>query len=83
MASRFYVAQELPNRRCELGDMEISVGLPIAHLYMRSVCNTMGPQHHEHKGDPGVTPGTCGAIGERDQVILVWVTLEENLSIST
>ena len=23
------------------------------------------PQHHGHKGDPGVRPGTCGAIGER------------------
>jgi hypothetical protein len=21
-------------------------------------------QHHEHKKDPGVTPRTCGAIGE-------------------
>ena len=31
------------------------------------------PQHHGHKGDPGVTPGTCGAIGERAQVILVWL----------
>ena len=31
------------------------------------------PQHHGHKGDPEVTPGTCGAIGERAQVILVWV----------
>ena len=31
------------------------------------------PQHHGHKGDPGVTPGTCGAIGKRAQVILVWV----------
>ena len=31
------------------------------------------PQHHGHKGDPGVTPGTCGAIGERAQVILVWM----------
>ena len=31
------------------------------------------PQHHGHKGDPGVTPGTCGAIGERAQVILVCV----------
>ena len=30
-------------------------------------------QHHGHKGDSGVTPGTCGAIGERDQVILMWV----------
>ena len=31
------------------------------------------PQHHGHKRNPGVTPGTCGAIGERAQVILVWV----------
>ena len=31
------------------------------------------PQHHGHKGDLGVTPGTCGAIGERAQGILVWV----------
>ena len=23
------------------------------------------PQHHGHKEDPGVTLGTCGAIGER------------------
>ena len=25
------------------------------------------------RGDPGVTPGTCGAGGEKAQVILVWV----------
>jgi hypothetical protein len=31
------------------------------------------PKHHGHKGDPRVTPGTCGAGGEKDQVILVWV----------
>ena len=31
------------------------------------------PQHHGYKGDPRVTPETCGAIGERAQVILVWV----------
>ena len=31
------------------------------------------PKHHGHKGDTGVTPGTCGAIGERAQVILVWL----------
>jgi hypothetical protein len=31
------------------------------------------PKHHGHKGDLGVTPGTCGAIGERAQVIVVWV----------
>jgi hypothetical protein len=28
-------------------------------------------KHHGHKGDPGVTPGTCDAI-ERAQLILVW-----------
>ena len=31
------------------------------------------PKHHGHKGDPGVTPKTCDAVGERAQVILVWV----------
>ena len=31
------------------------------------------PKHHGHKGDPGVTPGTCGAVGERAQGILVWL----------
>jgi hypothetical protein len=31
------------------------------------------PQYHGRKGGPEVTPGTCGVIGERDQVILVWV----------
>jgi hypothetical protein len=31
------------------------------------------PKHQGHKGDPGVTPGTCGAGGEKAQVILVWV----------
>ena len=31
------------------------------------------PKHHGHKGDPRVTPGTCGAGGERAQMILVWV----------
>jgi hypothetical protein len=30
-------------------------------------------KHHGHKGDPGVTPGTCGVVGERAQMILVWV----------
>ena len=30
-------------------------------------------QHHGHKRDPRVTPGTCGASGERAQVILMWV----------
>jgi len=29
------------------------------------------PKHQGHKGDPGVTPGTCGAGGEKAQVILV------------
>ena len=42
--------------------------LRVVHLSLRSACNSMG-----HKGDPGVAPGTYGAIGERAQVILVWV----------
>jgi hypothetical protein len=35
---------------------------------MRSALNTMGT-----RGASGVTPETCGSIGERAQVILVWV----------
>ena len=31
------------------------------------------PKHHGHKGDPRVKLGTCGVIGERAQVIIVWV----------
>ena len=31
------------------------------------------PQDHGHKRDPKVTSGTCGAIDERPQVILMWV----------
>ena len=30
-------------------------------------------KHHGHKGYPIVTPETCGTVGERAQVILVWV----------
>jgi hypothetical protein len=29
------------------------------------------PQQYGYKGNTKVTPGTCGAIGEKDQVILV------------
>jgi hypothetical protein len=31
------------------------------------------PKHHGHKGDLGVTPETCGAIGEMAQMITMWV----------
>ena len=30
------------------------------------------PKHHGHKGNLGVTPKICGAIGETAEVILVW-----------
>ena len=31
------------------------------------------PKHHGHKGDPRGTPRTCGAVGEKAQMILLWV----------
>ena len=31
------------------------------------------PKYHGYKGHPGVTPGTCGVVGERAQVIIMWV----------
>ena len=45
----------------------------IKPLYCRTPLLEECPQHYRHKEDPGVTPWTCGAIGERAQVILVWV----------
>ena len=36
------------------------------------------PQYHRHKGDARVTPGTCGAIGERALIILVWMRALEH-----
>ena len=51
-----------------------------AILKMRSYLNLKDkvgveecPKHHGHKGNSGVTPGTCGDVGEMAQVILVWV----------
>ena len=33
------------------------------------------PQHHGHKGDPVVIPGICGVVGDRAQIILVWLSV--------
>jgi hypothetical protein len=43
------------------------------NLPCRAALHKGCPKHHGHKGDPGVTSGTCGADGEKTQVILVWV----------
>jgi hypothetical protein len=37
-----------------------------AYLFMECL------KHHGHKEDLEMTPKTCGAVGERAQVILVW-----------
>jgi hypothetical protein len=42
-------------------------------MYCRVPLHKGCSKHHGHKVDPGVTPGTCGADGEKAQVILVWV----------
>ena len=41
----------------------------VCHAPLHKEC----PQHHKYKGEPGVIPKTCGAIGERAQVIIVWM----------
>ena len=41
------------------------------------ICRELLHKEHQnyygHKGDPKVTPETCDDVGERTQVILVWV----------
>ena len=46
---------------------------PTWHMGCRTPLHEECLQHHGHKGDPRVTLGTCDAIGERAQVILVTV----------
>ena len=41
--------------------------------YCRAPLHEECPKHHGHEGDLGVTPMTCGAVGDKAQVILVWV----------
>ena len=51
-------------------------------MWCRALLLEECPQYHGHKGDLGVTPRTFDTIGERAQVILVWVKAQnvENAS---
>jgi hypothetical protein len=55
----------------------IMLAIPMDDEDLRQLCRAPlhkgCPKHQGHKGDPGVTPGTCGAGGEKAQVILVRV----------
>ena len=42
-------------------------------IYCRTPLHEDCLKHHGYKGDPGVIPRTCSAVGARAQVILVWV----------
>lgn len=33
-------------------------------------------KYHSHNGDPKATPATCGVIGEKTQVMLMWVSVK-------
>ena len=68
MVPRFYKANQGFGQRRFLSDK----GETIRALCRASLFEECS-QHHGHKGDPRVMPGTCGAIGERAQVILVWM----------
>ena len=51
----------------ELVDKILSTFPPTYRAPLLEEC----PQYHGHKENPGVTLGTCDAIGERAQLILV------------
>ena len=53
--------------QCELLDLQTR--RQSYHVTLHMECT----KHHGYKGDLRVTPGTCGDVGERAQVILVWV----------
>ena len=41
----------------------------LCHAPLHEEC----PKYYRHEGEPRVTPGLCGASGERAQVILMWM----------
>ena len=51
--------------------MKIGILGGIMH-YFRTPLHEECPKYHGHKGEPRMTPGTSGAIGERAQAIPVW-----------
>ena len=62
--------------RLELRPLENDPGSALKDVPHPSLSRTSPkgcPKHQGHKGEPGVTPGPCGAGGEKAQVILVWV----------
>ena len=59
--------------RVGLRENRVGLGSDVEVFMCRAPLLEECPQHHGHKGDLGVTPAICGAIGERAQVILVWV----------
>ena len=56
---------------CKFGPGVIWLCMHIIETSCRAPLQEECPKHHGHKGDPRVTPGTCAAVGERAQVILV------------
>ena len=59
--------------RTIVSEPNTAVNNEIIHGNCRAPLHEECPKHHGHKRDPGVTPGTCGAVGKRAQVILVWM----------
>ena len=76
-----------PNRLCMRGQLAESVGEVVYAMeddshyeenleqenHCRAPLHEECLKHHGYKGDPGVTAETCGAIGGRVQMILVWM----------
>ena len=63
-----FIARELPFCKYFLFVSRVFFHtLYVTHLSMRSAQNTMGTR------GPIVTPSLCGAVGERAQMILVWM----------
>ena len=58
---------------CQLQRYSMSASIPLGGGECRAPLLEECRQYHGHREDAEVTPETCGAIGERAQVILVWV----------
>ena len=58
--------------KLQLGDDEMPIQTYI-HMECHAPLHEECPQHHGYKVDPRMMPEIWGTIGERAQMILVWV----------
>jgi hypothetical protein len=73
LMSELWIAVLINTFQTNLNGLYLMNPLSFGESWCRALLHEERPQHHGHKGNPTVTPETCDVIGERVQLILMWV----------